>query len=290
MSSEMKNAVRGAGDSIESSSVEVGIRRFDESERDSSDVVAIEEPLEIRLSLPDTPADFSLSVTMRTPGNDEDLAAGFLFTEGIVDRSDQIEDVQLCAPNQSGHRNVVKVTLAEGVVLDRERLTRHVYTTSSCGVCGKTSIEAVRIAGIHPIVPGEPIVPRSVIERLPHVLRRSQKAFEATGGVHAAARFDLEGRLVDIREDVGRHNAVDKVIGAAFRRDEVPLSRSIMMVSGRAGFELVQKSIRAGIPIMAAVSAPSSLAVELASEHGMTLLAFVRERRFNCYAAPERIE
>ncbi len=270
------------------SSVGTVIRRFDAVVTDSEDSVAVEEPLEIQLVLRD--GDFSLSITMRTPGDDEDLAAGFLFTEGIIDRSGQIIDISLCAPNQSGYRNVVKVTLGPNVEIDRQRLTRHVYTTSSCGVCGKTSIEAVRVASIHPLPGLEPLVRPEVIESLPARLREAQEGFAETGGVHAAALFDLEGRLVDVREDVGRHNAVDKLIGAALRRNDVPLSRFIVMVSGRAGFELVQKSVRAGAPIMAAVSAPTSLAVELAKENGMTLIAFLREGRFNCYSAPERIE
>ncbi|MDX1583560.1 MAG: formate dehydrogenase accessory sulfurtransferase FdhD [Thermoanaerobaculia bacterium] len=274
----------------QASSVDTEVRRFAESILDAADVVAVEEPLEIQLVLPEEPGEFSLSVTMRTPGDDEDLAAGFLFTEGIIDRASQLDGVTSCAPNQSGYRNVVKATLSRDVEIDRERLTRHVYTTSSCGVCGKTSIDAVRVASRYDLTLGKPRVSREVVESIPRALRASQAAFDQTGGVHAAALFDLEGKLVDIREDVGRHNAVDKVIGAAFRRDQVPLSELVLMVSGRAGFELVQKSVRAGVPIMAAVSAPSSLAVELARESGMTLLAFVREGRFNCYANPERIE
>ncbi|MBW3670107.1 MAG: formate dehydrogenase accessory sulfurtransferase FdhD [Acidobacteria bacterium] len=269
------------------SSIETRVRRFDDSATDSGDVVAVEEPLEIQLILDGR--DFTLSITMRTPGQDEDLAAGFLFTEGIIDRSSQIRDLSLCAPNQSGYRNVIKVQLGSDVEIDQKRLTRHVYTTSSCGVCGKTSIEAVRVASIHPLESDGPIVSRHLIESLPRTLRAAQPGFDETGGVHAAALFDLEGRLLDIREDVGRHNAVDKLIGAALRRDEIPLSRALIMVSGRAGFELVQKSVRAGLPVMAAVSAPTSLAVELARENGMTLLAFVREGRFNCYSAPQRI-
>lgn len=280
MSSEVRNPPGSVG---------VAIRRYDEHPHDDADLVAVEEPLEIQLLLPGAERPFSLSVTMRTPGHDEDLAAGFIFTEGIIDDPALIEGVALCAPNRSGHRNVVKVRLAEGTRIDRERLTRHVYTTSSCGVCGKTSIEAVRVPAIFRLESGSPPLDRSIIEGLPAALRKAQVGFDSTGGVHAAGLFDLEGRLVEIREDVGRHNAVDKIIGAAARRGEIPLGSSIMMVSGRAGFELVQKSVRAGIPVMAAVSAPSSLAIELAREHGMTLLAFVRDGRFNCYAGPERI-
>lgn len=269
------------------SSIETEVRRFDHSTADAADLVAVEEPLEIQLIVGGR--EFTLSITMRTPGQDEDLAAGFLFTEGIIDHSSQIVDISLCAPNQSGYRNVIKVTLAPDVEIDQQRLTRHVYTTSSCGVCGKTSIEAVRVATIHSLESGEPTVSSDLIESLPRALRAAQPGFDETGGVHAAALFNLDGRLLDIREDVGRHNAVDKLIGAALRRGQIPLSRVLIMVSGRAGFELVQKSVRAGVPFMAAVSAPTSLAVELARENRMTLLAFVREGRFNCYSAPERI-
>ena len=275
-------------DPVQPSSIETDIRRYEDDVRDCRDTVAVEEPLEIRLVLDGR--ELPLSVTMRTPGDDEHLAAGFLFTEGIVDRRDQITDISLCAPNQSGFRNLVKVSLSTDVEIDEQKLSRHVYTTSSCGVCGKTSIDAVHVANIHPLpTDDESHVSRALVDRLPALLRASQEAFSATGGVHAAALFDLDGNLRDIREDVGRHNAVDKLIGAALRRDEIPLSRSIIMVSGRAGFELVQKSVRAGIPIMAAVSAPTSLAIELARNNEMTLLAFVREGRFNCYSAPERV-
>jgi FdhD protein len=267
----------------------VDVTRFDGERSAVVDSITVEEPVEIRLSIPGELSELSLSVTMRTPGSDEELAAGFLFTEGIVDEPSQIEEVERCAPNAEGKRNVVRVRLAEGTRVDRESLTRHVYTSSSCGVCGKTSIEAVRVRQAYPIRECSARIAARVIHQLPETLQSHQSGFRRTGGIHAAALFDLGGALLDVREDVGRHNAVDKLIGATFLRGGLPLDDRILMLSGRAGFELVQKAARAGVPVVGAVSAPSSLAVELARETGMTLLAFVRETRFNCYSRPDRI-
>ncbi|HEX4946960.1 MAG TPA: formate dehydrogenase accessory sulfurtransferase FdhD [Blastocatellia bacterium] len=253
----------------------------------TQDALAVEEPLEIRLSYE---ADGqretkSLSITMRTPGHDFDLAAGFLFTEGIIERADQIAALQHCG----GQDNVVKVTLASDVQLDFARLQRHFYTSSSCGVCGKTSIEALQATACPTLPKTAWAIDVDVIHALPDKLRAAQSVFDATGGLHAAALFDANGTLVDTREDVGRHNAVDKLIGAQFRVGQTPLQERLLLVSGRASFELVQKALMGGLPILAAVGAPSSLAVELAQNFGMTLVGFVRDGRFNIYAGVERI-
>ena len=249
------------------------------------DLLAIEEPLEIRLG------DKTISITMRTPGHDFELAAGFLFTEGILQSSQQIGRIRRSEthrnPKQAG--NSVTVELKPDVEVDFERLERHFYTTSSCGVCGKASIEALQMQGC-PVLPKDsPVVDSAVIHRLPEVLRREQATFERTGGLHAAGLFDAKGNLVLLREDVGRHNAVDKLIGAEMLRDHTPLRDKLLLVSGRASFELAQKTLMAGIPILAAVGAPSSLAVETAQRFNMTLLGFVRDGRFNIYSGASRI-
>ncbi len=243
------------------------------------DVLVVEEPLEIRAAWQwdGEPREKAISITMRTPGDDYDLAAGFLFTEGLIRSADDIESVR-----HWGSPNVVRVLLREGGRIDAAKLDRHFYTTSSCGVCGKTSIDALRVAS-KPLPPGTPPL-RDLIHRLPAALHEGQTGFHATGGLHGAAVFDASGTMVRLREDVGRHNAVDKVIGSLFLERATPLSQSILMVSSRASFELVQKAIVAGIPLLAAVGAPSSLAVELAREFGLTLLGFVRDGRFNVYA------
>lgn len=249
-----------------------------------TDAVAVEEPLEIRLGF--GPANDrsrkAVSVTMRTPGHDADLAVGFLFAEGIVAPG----DVLAIVPAAAG--NVVRVDLRPGVAVDLARLDRHFYTTSSCGVCGKTSLDAVETA-CEPLG-GTFRVSASVVHALPGRLRESQPAFDRTGGLHAAAFFDSSGNLLGVREDVGRHNAVDKLIGASVRANEPPLGDRVLFVSGRAGFELIQKAAVAGVPVFAAVGAPTSLAVELAKRVGMTLLGFVRDGRFNVYAGDERIQ
>ena len=265
------------------------------------DLLAVEEPLEIRLGFPQNGKldHRAISITMRTPGDDQALAAGFLFTEGIVKNRDEIQSVRHCGPSaERGVRsaetgmyatNTIRVDLADGVGIDLKRLERHFYTTSSCGVCGKTSIEALK-TGASPLVNDRFAVTRDVIHSLPYALRGSQDIFDQTGGLHASALFDADGNIDLVKEDVGRHNALDKVIGEKFLAGETPLNDRILMVSGRASFELVQKALMAGIPILAAVGAPSSLAVELAREFGMTLIGFVRDQRFNVYSGGERIQ
>lgn len=266
-----------------------------------TEVLAIEEPLEIRVSFArdGKRTHRPISITMRTPDHDAELAAGFLFTEGIVTSRDQIDGIRHCAPKLAKGRgslgfetphgsNTIRVDLAAGVDIDLERLERHFYTSSSCGVCGKSSIEALR-TGVRELQTNGMSISRDIILSLPDRLRAAQDAFEQTGGLHASALFRPNGEIDTTREDVGRHNALDKVIGAKFLSGEVPLRDSILLVSGRASFELVQKALMAGISIMAAVGAPSSLAVELAAEYGMTLVGFVRDGRFNVYCGEQRI-
>jgi len=250
------------------------------------DALAVEEPLEIRLGceLDAKRVQHSVSVTMRTPGNDFELAVGFLFSEGIISTLDQLADVRACK-----NGNVVHVNLRPGVHVEIGRLERHFYTTSSCGVCGKTSLEAVRVCMRNRPVDGQPAVDASVIHQMPETLRAAQTVFNRTGGLHAAALFDASGSLLCLREDVGRHNALDKLIGAQFLAGQTPLSEGLLLVSGRASFELVQKAAVAGIPILAAVGAPSSLAVELAEDQGLTILGFVRQDSFNIYTRAARI-
>lgn len=258
------------------------------------DVLAVEEPLEIRLATHegDRVVERSLSITMRTPGHDLELAAGFLATEGIVRDRRDITNLRPCGPpvGPGLTRNVVRVELAPGTPVDVGRLERHFYTTSSCGVCGKASLEALRVADRPPLAPDAPKLSAALIHQLPDRLREAQSVFERTGGLHAAALFAPDGTLQALREDVGRHNAVDKLVGAAFLDGRWPLSDCLLLVSGRASFELVQKALVAGIPAMAAVGAPSSLAVALAAEAGMTLLGFVRQGRYNVYAGASRLE
>jgi FdhD protein len=235
-------------------------------ERDS---VVVEEPLEIRVG------ERPVSVTLRTPGDDFDLAAGFLFTESILHEAADIESLR-----HWGSANVVRVAIREGVQLDLQRLQRNFYSTSSCGVCGKTSIDAIRVQ-VSPLPSSFHIDP-DAIAAMPGALRSQQAAFDATGGIHAAGLFDASGTLLRAREDVGRHNAVDKVIGSFFR-EGVALDGRVLVVSGRASFELVQKAVVARIAALVAVGAPSSLAIELAREMNLTLLGFVRDGRFNVY-------
>ncbi|MGZ3704216.1 MAG: formate dehydrogenase accessory sulfurtransferase FdhD, partial [Bdellovibrionota bacterium] len=249
------------------------------------DELAVEEPLEIRLGYGLARTRKSISITMRTPGHDGELAAGFLFTEGLVKRPEDINAIEPCG--ESG--NVIRVDLHESVEVDLKRLERHFYTSSSCGVCGKSSLEALKVQS-DPLADNGLCVPADLIHELPSLLRRAQDIFDSTGGLHASALFSSGGELCLLREDVGRHNALDKVIGASFLGGHLPLSRSILLVSGRASFELVQKAAVAGIPLFAAVGAPSSLAVELAQERGITLLGFVRDHRFNIYSGKERLK
>ncbi len=274
--------------------VEVDVERTGGGRVDSQrDLLAVEEPLEIRLAFGSVGQlkEQSLSVTMRTPGHDAELAAGFLLSEGIVAGSRDIETIrQFEAASATGQAaNVVRVELRPDLAVDLARLARHFYTTSSCGVCGKSSVEALRFMAA-PLRPtGEFQIAAEAIHRLPARLRESQAVFDRTGGLHAAALFDAAGGLLEVREDVGRHNAVDKLIGSQLLAGRLPLADRGLLVSGRASFELVQKALVAGIPLLAAVGAPSSLAVELAKEFGMTLLGFVRDGRFNIYSVAERI-
>ncbi|MBX2905940.1 MAG: formate dehydrogenase accessory sulfurtransferase FdhD [Taibaiella sp.] len=259
----------------------------DKSSREQ-DRVATEEPLEIRLNYLASKGRTtkSLSVTMRTPGNDSELATGFLYTEGIITAAAdvlQIENID------ARNGNVVKVSLADGVIPDIGKLERNFYTTSSCGVCGKSSIEAVRVAcDIIDRKDNIRIAPE-LLYNLPGKLRQQQDVFEQTGGLHAVALFDLQGQLLILREDAGRHNAADKLIGAALMAGTLPLDNHILLLSGRSSFELVQKAAMAGVKIIAAVGAPSSLAVQMANDWGITLVGFLRDQRFNIYSAPERI-
>jgi FdhD protein len=224
---------------------------------------------------------------MRTPGADFELAAGFLFSEGLVDGAEAIARIRYCtdAPQQY---NTVSVHLAAGADFDASLLSRNFYTTSSCGVCGKASIDAVMGPACAAVADG-PVVDAALLVALPDRLRQAQRVFERTGGLHGAAQFTADGTLVRVREDVGRHNALDKLVGAALLAGELPLAESIVLVSGRLSFELVQKAARAGVPVLAGVSAPSSLAVQLADQAGMTLAGFVRDGGFNVYAGGGRI-
>jgi FdhD protein len=252
------------------------------------DLLAIEEPLEIRLGYqaPEQWTTRSISITMRTPGNDFELAAGFLRGEGIIRSKRDVAEMQLPGPEGS---NVVRVDLAPGVEFNPVRLDRHFYTTSSCGVCGKGSLDAISNQGFEAIPRGAVQFPARLIDGLPAALRNSQVTFDETGGLHAAALFSATGELLAVREDVGRHNAVDKVAGLLLMEDTPAPDGSVLLVSGRASFELVQKALASGIPILAAVGAPSTLAVELAREFDLTLVGFVRDGRFNIYSGEERI-
>ena len=258
-----------------------------------ADYVAVEEPLEIRLgfSTPDGRATRSVSITMRTPGNDRELAAGFLYTEAIIRRPEDIASIETCGPPapDSGNHNVIRVDLLPNVTVDLGKLQRHFYTTSSCGVCGKTSLDAIRVALAEPFKDVDTRFSRAVLTTIPDRLRQAQHTFEETGGLHAAAAFNSKGDLSVTMEDVGRHNAVDKVVGSLLLNKELPANELGLMVSGRASFELMQKTLVAGMPLLAAVSAPSSLAVQLAVEFNMSLIGFLRGNTFNIYAGEERI-
>ena len=271
-------------------SVPVTLLRADEGMLEArEDQLAVEEPLEIRLSYVNSAGIAvvrPVSITMRTPGADEDLAIGFLFGEGLLAGRDQVESV---GPIQGQAGSSVEVRLRRGVPVDLGLLDRHFYTTSSCGVCGKSSIQALS-RRVPPLEP-EPALRAEleVLAKLPALLREGQPTFDATGGLHAAGLFSIEGRPIAIGEDVGRHNAVDKVIGRQVREGAVPLRRAALVLSGRASFELIQKALVAGIPFVVAVGAPSSLAVELARSGGLTLLGFARGGRVNVYSGAERL-
>ncbi|WP_077058040.1 formate dehydrogenase accessory sulfurtransferase FdhD [Streptomyces sp. MP131-18] len=255
-----------------------------------ADTLVGEEPLEIRV------AGRQVAVTMRTPGDDFALAAGFLVSEGVFACAQELARIAYCAgatEDGTNTYNVVDVRPAEGIELSGlalDRLARNVYTTSSCGLCGKASLDAVRTTARWPLpLTGGPRLTPEVLSALPERLRAAQRVFRSTGGLHAAGLFTADGGLIDVREDVGRHNAVDKVVGRALTRGALPLTDTVLMVSGRASFELVQKAVMAGIPVLAAVSAPSSLAVDLAAESGVTLVGFLRGTSMNVYAGAERL-
>ena len=257
--------------------------------RQRPDAIAVEEPLEIRV------AGSPLSVTMRTPGHDVELAAGFLVSEGVIHRGDQFSRAIHCGgPGTGGEDgntyNILDLTLAPGVALPSPDIARNFYTTSSCGVCGTASIEAVEKVSSYDVAEDGIRVEAVDLAAYPDRLREGQKVFAKTGGLHAAALFDVEtGALLVVREDVGRHNAVDKVVGWALLNDRLPLRGTVLQVSGRVSFELVQKAVMAGIPILSAVSAPSSLAIELAERAGLTVAGFVRGGSMNVYTRPDRI-
>ena len=250
------------------------------------ETVVVEEPLEIRIN------GSPVTVTMRTPGSDFELARGFLLTEGVIhDRAD-VATVRYCrGAEQDGVNtyNTLDVTLQPGMQMPDLDVTRNFYTTSSCGVCGKASLEAVWLSSHHSPGDDPTVVSAATLTGLPDTLRAAQKVFARTGGLHGAALFDLDGTMLVVREDVGRHNAVDKVIGWAVEAGRVPLAGSVLLVSGRASFELTQKAVMAGIPVLAAVSAPSSLAVDLAAQSGLTLVAFLRGDSLNVYSRPDRV-
>jgi FdhD protein len=250
------------------------------------DTLVVEEPLEIRVG------GSALAVTMRTPGDDIDLAHGFLLTEGVIRSAADVRAARYCAGTDDDGRNtynVLDVGLADGVPPPAADLIRNFYTTSSCGVCGKASIDAIRTRTAYPVAADPLVVDPAVLAAMPDTLRAAQRVFDRTGGLHAAGLFTPGGELRCLREDVGRHNAVDKVIGWAVRAGELPLAGHVLLVSGRASFELTQKALMAGLPVLAAVSAPSTLAVDLAAEAGMTLVGFLRGASMNVYAGAERV-
>jgi len=258
-----------------------------------TDRLTVEEPLEIKLGFgPRVRRRYEpIAVTMRTPGNDFELTLGFLFSEGIIGRREEVLRLRFAgdAFDSTARENVVLAELDPGLRFDAEQLSRHFYTSSSCGVCGKASLDLVRTTCPFLLRPAYPVVPVEVLLRLPGRLRAAQRMFDDTGGIHAAALFRPDGTLELLREDVGRHNAMDKLLGAALQRALLPLSDYLVLVSGRASFELVQKALMGGLPMLAAVGAASSLALELADDHGMTLIGFLREGQANCYRGAERI-
>jgi FdhD protein len=269
-----------------SQSREVAITRFDGGTAcDTLDCVALEEPLEIRLDATDgtTRGTRSLSITMRTPGHDRELAAGFLFTEGLVRQANDLTSIT----QDSDH--VVTIHLADHARVAWPTIERHFYATSSCGVCGKASLDALNVPGLTRVVRDGFTMDVRTLPHLSSALRAQQSVFDRTGGLHAAALFNEHGDLVALREDVGRHNAVDKLLGAQFLQGCTPLSERLLFLSGRASFELVQKALAAGIPMIAAVGAPSSLAVELAQQFDISLVGFVRDNRCNAYSGTWRL-
>jgi FdhD protein len=276
------------------SSLEINITKMVGDSADAlADHVAIEEPLEIRLgySTPEGRTASSISITMRTPGNDAELACGFLFSESIIQDAGDISKVEHSGPAapDTGNHNIIRVDLAPNVSVDLGRLQRHFYTTSSCGVCGKSSLDALRVTGAQVLTTDNTQFRREMLLAMPGLLRKQQETFSQTGGLHAAAAFDSQGEIVVAHEDVGRHNAVDKVVGTLLVNERLPANDLGLIVSGRASFELMQKTLVAGIPLLAAVSAPSSLAVQLANEFNVSLVGFLRGETFNIYSARDRI-
>lgn len=252
------------------------------------DSLAVEEPLEIQISFFDGLKDVSktISVTMRTPGHDEDLAIGFLFTEGIIQKKEQIKNIS----NAIDSTNKVEVALIKDFIPNLLSTERNFYTSSSCGVCGKTSIKAVRTVSAFPSSKDCLEIYASIFFALQNELEKQQAIFTKTGGLHASALFYFDGSFIFLREDVGRHNALDKVVGAALQKDMLPLNNAILLLSGRASFELIQKATMAGIKIVAAIGAPSSLAVQLAVDSGITLIGFLKNEKFNIYSGGQRIK
>jgi len=277
-------------------SVSVEVIRYDgQEQQELSDVVAIEEPLEIRLAFLDSEGvktERSVAVTMRTPGEDTLLAAGFLFSEGLLRDSAAISKISHCGPFQNGksYRNIIRIELCRDVQVNLESIQRNFFTTSSCGVCGKASIEALKF-----IVPKYkdnkigPIFSNKNLIEFPEILRRHQKVFQNTGGLHGAALFNQDCRLLCTMEDVGRHNAVDKLVGEYFLKEKLPLNEHALMLSGRISFELIQKAAMAGIRFVVAIGAPSSLAIKVAEQFNITLVGFLRKQKFNVYSGKNRI-
>jgi FdhD protein len=269
------------------SSLKIKISKYSGKESELlEDIIAMEEPLEIQLVYGDNEDSIvkTISITMRTPGNDKELAAGFLFTEGIIQNADQINEIKTLPFDE----NKILVSLTENVRPDLKNSERNFYTSSSCGVCGKTSIEAIRSVSIYNNLKDSIILEPEVIYKLNEELINKQKIFQTTGGLHASVLFDLTGKFELLMEDVGRHNALDKVIGQCFIREVLPLSNKILLLSGRASFELIQKAVMAGIKVVVAIGAPSSLAVRLAEESDITLIGFLKKDRFNVYSGEKR--
>ncbi|MBL7700686.1 MAG: formate dehydrogenase accessory sulfurtransferase FdhD [Ferruginibacter sp.] len=254
---------------------------------EATDKVAAEGPLQIQLQYSTATGQMlkDIAVTMRTPGNDEELAAGFLFTEGIIKQAGDIASIK----RPPADENIIQVTLKENVVPELKNSSRNFYTTSSCGVCGKASIDAINTVSSFTDCKDNIFVDAAILYKLPESIKAEQKVFEDTGGIHASALFDVAGKVRLLREDVGRHNALDKLIGEALMNNKLPLNNQILFLSGRASFELVQKAVMAGIRFIAAVGAPSSLAVEMAKDNSITLIGFLKNNRFNIYSGKERI-
>ncbi|MCB0103602.1 MAG: formate dehydrogenase accessory sulfurtransferase FdhD [Anaerolineales bacterium] len=251
------------------------------------DILATEEPMEILLRAGDKQQ--TVAITMRTPGNDYELAAGFLYNEGILQRRDEISGMTYCVDGNQQEYNSLRIQLKADSMPELKQLERHFFTNSACGVCGSAMLDDLSERNL-PVIPAGPIVDVSLITSLPDKLRQSQDLFESTGGLHAAAIFDLDGNLLAVREDVGRHNALDKLIGWGLLNNQLPFHDKVLMVSGRASYELLQKAFVAGVPVFCAVSAPSSLAVQVAEKFGVTLIGFLRGARFNVYTGTQRIK